>query len=166
MLRFMNRGLPDSAKKTACGPKIVYLCRNPLDTFISSWNFIKNARHDSIGSFTMDEAFDMFCNGVVGFGPLWDHMLGYWNEYKADPDSVMFLKYDDMKNDVVSVIKKLSEFVGTGRCSEVETAEIARLCSFENLKELEVNKSGMSIEGFENRSLFRKGEVGDWVNHL
>jgi len=29
-----------------------------------------------------------------------------------------------------------------------------------------VNKSGKSIKNFENKDLFRKGEVGDWVNYL
>jgi len=31
---------------------------------------------------------------------------------------------------------------------------------------LEVNKSGKSIKNFENKYLFKKGEVGDWVNYL
>ncbi|CAM8937889.1 unnamed protein product [Rhodiola kirilowii] len=108
----------------------------------------------------------MFCNGVVGFGPFWDHMLGYWKQSIVNPDRVMFLKYEDLKDDVVSVILKLGEFLGTGFMAEAEAAEIAKLCSFGNLKELEANKTGKSIGGFENRSLFRKGEVGDWVNYL
>uniref|UniRef100_A0A7N0TD67 Sulfotransferase n=1 Tax=Kalanchoe fedtschenkoi TaxID=63787 RepID=A0A7N0TD67_KALFE len=160
--------LPGSVKTS--GAKVVYLCRNPLDTFISSWHFIKNVRHDSLGDFTMDRAFDMFCRGVVGFGPFWEHMLGYWKQSIANPNRVLFLKYEDMKDDVVPVIEKLAEFLGMGFSPEEEAAgvaaEIANLCSFETQKELEVNKTGKSISGFENWSLFRKGEVGDWVNHL
>ncbi|CAB4268358.1 unnamed protein product [Prunus armeniaca] len=34
------------------------------------------------------------------------------------------------------------------------------------MKKLEVNKIGSSIENFENKNLFRKAEVGDWVNYL
>ncbi|KAK4401127.1 Cytosolic sulfotransferase 15 [Sesamum angolense] len=45
--------------------------------------------------------------------------------------------------------------------------QISRLCSFENLKNLEVNKSGYAGGApIKNSSLFRKGEVGDWINNL
>lgn len=161
--------LPESVL-TDSDVKIVYLCRNPLDTFISSWHFINSVRKDSHSGFTIEEAFDMFCNGYVGFGPFWEHMLGYWKQSVSDPEKVLFLKYEDMKNDVVSVIFKLGEFLGMRFTAEEVAAgvvaEIAKMCSFENLKELEANKTGKSICGFENRSLFRKGEVGDWVNYL
>ncbi|KAL2924907.1 Cytosolic sulfotransferase 15 [Bienertia sinuspersici] len=34
------------------------------------------------------------------------------------------------------------------------------------MKDLEVNKNGKSILNFDNKVLFRKGEVRDWVNLL
>ena len=43
---------------------------------------------------------------------------------------------------------------------------IIKLCSFQKMKELEVNKSGTFGRNFENKFLFRKGEIGDWVNYL
>ncbi|GMQ08400.1 hypothetical protein CsSME_00052140 [Camellia sinensis var. sinensis] len=43
--------------------------------------------------------------------------------------------------------------------------EISKLCNISNLRELKVNKSGSLLQ-FEKKTLFRRGEVGDWVNHL
>ncbi|XP_062099681.1 cytosolic sulfotransferase 15-like [Humulus lupulus] len=47
--------------------------------------------------------------------------------------------------------------------------KIEQLCSFENLKILDVNKTGKQIVGsseLSNSSFFKKSEVGDWVNYL
>ncbi|XVE60982.1 hypothetical protein DITRI_Ditri06bG0004300 [Diplodiscus trichospermus] len=150
--------------------KVVYLCRNPFDTFISSWHFINKVKPDSLPPLPLEEAFNMYCKGVVGFGPFWEHMLGYWNQSLERPDKVLFLKYEDMKRDVISHLKALAKFLGLPFEVEEEkegvAEEIAKLCSFDKMKELEVNKSGKAIKNFENKHLFRKGEVGDWVNHL
>jgi hypothetical protein len=160
--------LPNSIKKSDC--RVVYICRNPLDTFISSWHYSNKLRPGSQAPMLLDEAFEMYCKGIIGFGPFWEHMLGYWKESIEKPHKVLFLKYEDMKEDITSQLKILAEFLGFPFSLEEERSgvieKIAKLCSFENLKELEVNKSGKSIKNFENKDLFRKGEVGDWVNYL
>ncbi|KAF8009966.1 hypothetical protein BT93_J0829 [Corymbia citriodora subsp. variegata] len=99
-------------------------------------------------------------------------MLGYWKESLERPHKVLFLKYEDLKEDIVGNLKKVAEFVGLPFSEEEEEGgvieEIAKMCSLKTLKDLEVNKSGkipLTIE-FEKRTFFRKGEVGDWVNHL
>ncbi|KAI4370471.1 hypothetical protein MLD38_018824 [Melastoma candidum] len=75
-----------------------------------------------------------------------------------------------MKADVVSHLKKLALHLGYPFSEDEEergeVERLAELCSFEKMKELEVNKSGKSIMNFENQKLFRKARVGDWVNYL
>ncbi|OWM90052.1 cytosolic sulfotransferase 15-like [Punica granatum] len=160
--------LPETIKNSGC--KIVYICRNPFDTFVSQWIFLNKVKPKSLPDVSLEDAFEMFCNGAVGFGPFWAHMLGYWNASLEKPEKVMFLKYEDMKEDTPAHLKKLALFLGYPFTLEEEKAGVvkglAELCSFEKMKELEVNKSGQSIMNFENKNLFRKAEVGDWVNHL
>ncbi|KAF7114415.1 hypothetical protein RHSIM_RhsimUnG0086700 [Rhododendron simsii] len=110
----------------------------------------------------------------IGCFRLWallgDHVLGYWKESLERPDKVLFLKYEDLKRDTLVHVKRLAVFMGVPFSAEEEREgvikEISRLCSFSNLKELEVNKTGRSTPFIENKAFFRRGEVGDWVNHL
>ncbi|XAR54488.1 hypothetical protein NMG60_11029633 [Bertholletia excelsa] len=146
--------LPESIKNSGC--RVVYLCRNPLDTFVSSWHFINKSRPQVQGGLSIEEAFDMYCRGLVGFGPHWDHMLGYWKESRERPEKVLFLQYEDMKEKAGFYLRRLAEFLGRPFSADEEREGV----------ELEVNKTGRAIPGFENASLFRKGEVGDWANHL
>ncbi|KAK4406632.1 Cytosolic sulfotransferase 14 [Sesamum angolense] len=152
--------------------KIIYTSRNPLDQFISQREFsLKNRLHPDVEPVPIDQAFDMFCKGVHPFGPFWDHILGYWKASLENPDRVLFLQYEDMKRDAVSHVRKIAKFLGLPFSEEEEKkgliGEISDLCSFEKLKNLEINKNGHVHHGyFANSSFFRKGEIGDWRNHL
>ncbi|RZC92119.1 hypothetical protein C5167_028006 [Papaver somniferum] len=44
--------------------------------------------------------------------------------------------------------------------------DISRLCSFETMTSLEMNKTGAWKNHIENKIFFRKGENDDWKNYL
>ncbi|XP_017979818.1 PREDICTED: cytosolic sulfotransferase 15 [Theobroma cacao] len=162
--------LPSSILKSNC--RIVYLCRNPLDQFISDWHFIVNnfPRKEDFKPFSIEEGFDRFCKGIHAFGPFWEHVLGYWKMSLEHPEKVLFLKYEDLKKDITSNLMKLADFLGY-RFSEEEirqgvVEEISKLCSFETLKTVEVNMTGERPDGLKNSAFFRNGKVGDWVNFI
>ncbi|KAG5234934.1 flavonol sulfotransferase [Salix suchowensis] len=132
--------LPKSVVSSCC--KMIYICRDAKDAF----------------------AFELFCSGISGYGPYWDHVLGYWRASLEFPEKVLFLTYEEMKKDTAAHVKKLAEFMG---CSftleeeeEGEVQKIVSMCSFDKLSNLEVNKNG-------TRSLdILTGEIGDWENNL
>ncbi|KAF4358234.1 hypothetical protein G4B88_030538 [Cannabis sativa] len=165
--------LPKSITKSQC--RIIYICRNPLDTIISHWHFANQADDSDhldhcSSKWTLEEFVDAYCNGEEVYGPFWSHILGYWKQSVENPQKVMFFKYEELKKDTKTQVKRLAEFVGFPFSLEEEALgivdEILKLCSLKNLKELDVNKHGKFMPYFENKSYFRKGEVGDWINHL
>lgn len=120
---------------------------------------------------SMEEFIDYCCRGIEAYGPFWDHLLGYWKASLERPEKVLFLKYEDLKEDTAGNLKMIAEFMGVPFSEEEErdgmVEEIVKLCSLSSLKELEVNKTGKPVISYvPNKAYFRKGEVGDWVNHL
>lgn len=155
--------LPNSIVNSNC--RIVYICRHPLDQFVSLYHFIARQNKEI---FPVDKAFDMFCDGVHAYGPYWEHILGYWKASVEQSGRILFLRYEDLKEDTKYWVKRLGEFLGFpfSEDGDDEIEGVVRLCSFEHLKGLEVNKSGERRPGVKSEIYFRKGQVGDRVNYL
>ncbi|KAE8657127.1 Flavonol sulfotransferase-like [Hibiscus syriacus] len=162
--------LPTSIIDSGC--RIVYICRNPKDSFVSLYHFNDTIlKSQNVQPPDLDEAFELFCEGVSVYGPYWDHVLGYWKASLEHPNKILFLRYEEMREDTVLYVKKLAEFIGYPLSSEEQQREvpekIVKMCSFENLSNLEVNKSEKVRGGvIQNKIYFRKGKVGDWKNCL
>ncbi|RVW94195.1 Cytosolic sulfotransferase 15 [Vitis vinifera] len=117
--------------------RIVYVCRNAVDQLISYWHFALKLRRGNVKPLSLDEGFEKFCHGVHSFGPFAEH---------------------------VGRVLGMSIFCHGRKQGVIQ--EICGLCSFENLKDLEVNKSGKRPSGVPNSAFFRNGKVGDWGDHL
>ncbi|KAI3807397.1 hypothetical protein L1987_23324 [Smallanthus sonchifolius] len=134
---------------TSC--RFVYVCRDRKDVLISKWIYLSKLRSKDLAPLSLDEAFELFCNGVSEYGPYWDHVLSYWRDSLVCPDKILFVRYEDMKKQPLVKLRKLAAFMGKGfTLEEVEKGvveEIERLCSFENLSGLEVNRKGVEKFG-------------------
>nr|GMD81690.1 cytosolic sulfotransferase 12-like [Ipomoea batatas] len=161
--------LPKSVGESKC--KLIYVCRNQKDTLVSFWHFVNKLRGEvrGLGAIPFPQTFDKYCRGESLYGPFWDHMLGYWKESLENPGKVLFLKYEEIKEEPDVQLRRIAAFLGCPFSEEEEeggvVGGISRLCSFERLSNLEVNKTGKSYYS-PNNVYFRKGKVGDWRNHL
>ncbi|XP_019055154.1 PREDICTED: cytosolic sulfotransferase 8-like [Nelumbo nucifera] len=160
--------LPKSTIDSNC--RIVYICRNPKDVFVSFWHFadviqIKLNKDQPVIS--LEETFQMFCKGASPWGPYWDHVLGYWKASLEWPKRILFLKYEVLRSNTSVCLKKLAQHLEYPFSLEEEkqgvVEKILELCSFENLSNLEVNKSSDKelVPGVKFSAFFRKGQVGD-----
>uniref|UniRef100_A0A0E0LYW9 Sulfotransferase n=1 Tax=Oryza punctata TaxID=4537 RepID=A0A0E0LYW9_ORYPU len=161
--------IPIETKNQSC--RIVYLCRDPKDAFVSRWYF-ENKLFNGC-SLDLGKIFDMFCEGFSPYGPFWNHFLEYWKASMERPEKVMFLKYEDIKSDPALVVRKLADFLGMPFTKAEDDGgipeQVVKLCDFETLASLQVNQTGL-VRGknyeLHNSVFFRKGRVGDWVNHI
>ncbi|XP_065626470.1 flavonol 4'-sulfotransferase-like [Quercus suber] len=146
--------LPKSVINSSC--KIVYICRDPKTVFVSLWHFsnkLSPKAPNYVGpplpmkKIHLRDAFEFFCEGLSIFGPYWDHVLGYWSPSLESPERILFLKYEDLKNETVYWVKEIAQFIGYPFSLKEEEKFVVQktinLCSFEKLSSLEVNTSGI-----------------------
>ncbi|CAM0870719.1 unnamed protein product [Alopecurus aequalis] len=149
--------------------KIVYVCREPKDMLVSMWHFIRGG---GANDFPFSELFELACEGQDAYGPMWNHVLGYWNASIANPDMVLFLRYEEMLADPATTVRELARFLGVAFTAVEEAAgtpaDIAKMCSIDTLRGLDANKTGKTGVFYKcpHESFFRKGVVGDWANHM
>ncbi|KMT07675.1 hypothetical protein BVRB_6g147980 [Beta vulgaris subsp. vulgaris] len=164
--------LPESIKISGC--RILYITRNPLDTLVSMMYFVMKPLKEIVGEDvklpSIEDCFEDFCEGKFVHGPFFEHVIEYWKHSVEQPKKVLFLKFEDLKKDPVLQLKRVAEFVGMPFTQREESEycikEIIEFCSINNLKELEGNKTGVINKIYDKKSYFRKGEVGDWTNHI
>ncbi|CAM0885629.1 unnamed protein product [Alopecurus aequalis] len=148
--------------------KIVFVCREPKDMLVSLWHFVTSAGVN----LPFSDLFELACQGQNPSGPIWDHVLGYWNASRASPERILFLRYDEMLVDPVSTVRRLACFLGVPFTAAEEAAgspvDIADMCSIDALRGIGTNNTGSkgSFLKYQHQTFFRKGVVGDWVNHM
>lgn len=160
--------LPSSVKSSNC--KIVYLCRNPKDVAISLWHFTNKWTPKGKEPTSLEETISKFCHGVTPYGPYLDHVMEYWKASEEMPHKILFLKYEEIKEQPCEQLRRLANFLGCPFSEEEEVdgqvKESLRMCSFRNLSALEVNRRGKIRADIDSNSFFRQGEVGNSANYL
>ncbi|KAL2893524.1 Cytosolic sulfotransferase 5, partial [Bienertia sinuspersici] len=160
--------VPESIKTSGC--RILYITRNPLDTIVSLMHFGSKPMKKFLGVPGIQDYFEEFCAGRIVHGPFFEHVLEYWKLSLEQPNKVLFLKYEDLKENPSFELKKVAQFVGMPFSPEEESQgviqAIIEMCKINNLKEMEGNKSGVINKFYDKKSYFRKGEIGDWTNYF
>lgn len=88
-------------------PKIIFTSRNPKDTAVSFFHHYRNMqgyRGD------MEAFMKVFLAGETLYGPFYEHVLNFW--YSRDEPNILFLTYEQMKSDLMSVLRKTQLFLG------------------------------------------------------
>ncbi|XP_048220058.1 sulfotransferase 1E1-like [Perognathus longimembris pacificus] len=155
--------LPGSFWENNC--KIIYLSRNAKDVAVSYYYFFL-----MITEFPDPESFpkfvEKFMEGKVPYGSWYDHVKAWWE--KRNNPQMLYIFYEDMKEDIRKEVIKLMKFLGR-KPSEELVDKIIKHTSFQEMKNNpSTNYTTLPEEMMNQRvsPFMRKGISGDWKNHF
>ncbi|XP_037386222.1 sulfotransferase 1E1-like [Talpa occidentalis] len=155
--------LPVSFWEKNC--KMIYICRNAKDVAVSYYYFFLMVPvHPNPGTFS--EFVEKFMEGHVPYGSWYKHTQSWWE--KRNNSQLLFLFYEDMKEDVRKEVIKLIKFLGKTP-SETLVDKIIQHTTFQEMKKNPfTNYTLLPGELFNQKvhSFMRKGISGDWKNHF
>lgn len=126
---------------------------------------------------TLEEFCELFLNDLLPIGPAAEHMLEFWN--RRNQDNILFLKYEDMKRDLPSVIRKCADFLQIDRITEKDIDKMCDHLKFDKMQKnpavnlepilfkdqkTEINETMAAM--YEKVKFIRKGQIGDWKNSI
>ncbi|XP_041478185.1 sulfotransferase 1C4-like isoform X2 [Lytechinus variegatus] len=158
------RWLPDGLKDDPQA-KVLYIARNPKDTAISYYHFCHLVK--ALPKYTWDEFFEEFISDRVIYGSWFEHILYWWN--LRNHHNVLFLKYEDMKQDPRKAVIQIAEFMGKSLPDDiidriVEASSFSFMKSNTSANPDEVLKKSLDLT--KEKTFMRKGMVGDWKNYF
>ncbi|XP_028406630.1 amine sulfotransferase-like isoform X1 [Dendronephthya gigantea] len=138
---------PDCPK----GAKYIVIYREPCACFSSGFNYLKGwffqPGEISLHEFVVDYALPRELINRMGPAPYFAHLLSWW-EHRDDPN-VLFLFFEDMKDDLESAVRKVASFIGIEDDERIKKA--VQMSSFEFMKSNERKFSSAISSKYRNK---------------
>merc|ERR1712226_15287 len=132
--RYMKTHLPVSLAPREIfekKPKCVFVFRNPRDVCMSYYNF-----HVQIPKYyqprDLAQFVDWFTNGPINYGTYWQWTKDWFNYINANQQTCHVIYYEDLVQDFLPTVEKLSQFLGTTITKE-ELVCVEQATRFENM---------------------------------
>lgn len=144
----------DHTKKRETDEPIVFIYRDPRDTIVSAKFYWKMK--------SWEQAIDGVTKAAWPYNRVWHEFVDYWL-IGCNADSVV--TYEQLIDDTAWHLQRILKDIGKVPAMDVDKA--VKQQSFEE-KRKQVKRIGDKMPyGTEvQNSLLRKGEIGDWKNHL
>nr|KAG5713170.1 hypothetical protein BaRGS_007697 [Batillaria attramentaria] len=164
---FVSGKVMEGLEPASPGSGVLHVYRNPKDSVVSMWFHYKQL--PPLKDITLPQFVHCFIDGGVPFGTWMDFLKQVQKFAQDNPDVPFFnVSFEETKRNPVDSVRRLARFLGVD-ASDKLCQDIADACSFQNMKKVEETSSKSFPEGTAfplDQKMYRKGEVGDWKNHM
>lgn len=138
--------------------RTVYVLRDGRDSVLSLFRYSTTRKGIEMA---FDDWFDQYTRGHVR----WDEHVKSWLTVgkSALKDDMLIVRYEDMRKDTFSELKKVCEFLNIAYSEDLLNNSI-NSASVANMKKWESEILGKVLSG--NSSFYRGGEANEWDNLL
>jgi hypothetical protein len=158
--------------------KVIFLARDPRDVIVSSYFEMKN-RGRLFGENPYEQRQAVFEGSLPEFigrrAGGFDTLLAYYNIWAHNrdvPRGFLLIRYEDMKADPRSELRRSLDFLELQSVSDDVVDEAVRYASFENMRKMEKDgryQSGIlrpADEANQETYKTRKGKIKGYVDYL
>jgi len=131
--RIIKTHLPVRLIPWSADARYIYVARHPVSCFASCVDFIAT----NIGALAppLPVVEEWFCSpDLMWWGTWTDHVKGWWAR-AAQQDNVLFLFFEDMKQDLPGTVRRVAQFLGVQPLNETELDNVVRKCGFAYMQE-------------------------------
>jgi Sulfotransferase domain len=135
--RIIKTHLPASLCPFNDQARYIYVVRHPVSCFASCIDFVAT----NAGGMTPElPAFEEWFTSpdLMWWGTWTDHVKGWWDRSRAGAN-VLFLSFEEMKQDLPMIAREVAEFLGVAPLGEDELANVVRKCGFAYMQEHQDN---------------------------
>ena len=131
--RIIKTHFPASHCPYSPDARYIYVARHPVSCFASCADFIaENAGRLAPPRELIEQ---WFCSDREMWWGTWPaHVQGWW-DLSRRRDNVLFVRFEDMKQDLASVVRNVTRFLGRAPLSDAELAAVVQQCSFAYMQE-------------------------------
>ncbi|CAL1262402.1 unnamed protein product [Larinioides sclopetarius] len=164
--RLYKHHLPYNMVQKNVKAKYIYIYRKPEDTVVSFYHFARNLYQDAD---ELDEFFENFISGNIGYGHYFEHVLSYFAH--KDDANVLLVSYEKLLLNKRDEILRIAKFLGEEyfkTLSENDSLmeKVLEHTSFDYMKKNLSLTHPAGKGGAQNVNYFRKGVSGDGKQSL
>ncbi|XP_060068817.1 sulfotransferase 1E1-like isoform X2 [Ylistrum balloti] len=159
------KDFPTDIKSKKC--RVIYINRNMKDCAVSFYCHMKKMADEWGYNGTFEGFLPIFMSGQVPYGSWFEHTK-QWEAALQEQShlSMLHLKYEDMKSDLLMNVRRIAKFLGVEENEEL-FEQIVEKCDFKKMKTSGTfGTPWKSLTKDGTSPICRKGEVGDWKNWL
>ncbi|EAT40359.1 AAEL007913-PA, partial [Aedes aegypti] len=145
-------------------PKTIYIHRNVKSVAVSYYHHSKNYFYRG----TKEQFVRSFMKNLQFYSPIHKHVIGYHS--LTGLDNILYLKYEDMKQDLKKELNKVCSFFGI-TCDDDQMDLLCKHLSFDSMKDNvacnyeDENDATWKTKDPDERFI-RRGEVDSWKTEL